>query len=61
MIGLTVMLWMATVVLVLWFWSDATLRHGPRTGLFWTLALLLSGPVGLIAYLIYGREEEQEA
>lgn len=58
MVGIAMIIWIFTGVLVLWVWSDATIRHGPARGLLWTGALLLSGPIGLIAYLTYGRRED---
>lgn len=61
MVGVAVLYWIGVLVFVLWLWSDATIRHGAAGGLLWTLVLVVGGPVGLIAYLLYGRQEPPDA
>ncbi|MBP2019200.1 hypothetical protein J2Z79_002625 [Symbiobacterium terraclitae] len=55
---LVLLLWIASIVLFLWIWSDATDRHGQSIGCLWALAVLALGPIAIIAYFIFGRSND---
>lgn len=54
LIGL--LLWILSIVVFFWLWSDATDRHGKNIGCLWALAVLALGPIAVIAYLLFGRD-----
>lgn len=56
--GLLILLWLASIVLFFWIWSDATDRHGKNIGCLWALAVLALGPIAIIAYFIFGRSQD---
>lgn len=54
---IVLLLWIASILVFFWVWSDASERHGKNIGCLWGLAVLALGPIAIIAYLIVGREE----
>jgi len=58
MIGLIAfLLWLGSIILFFWIWSDASNRHGGSIGCLWALAVLALGPIAIIAYLLFGRND----
>jgi hypothetical protein len=53
---IAVVLWILSIVVFFWIWSDASDRHGSSIGCLWALAVLALGPIAIIAYLIFGRD-----
>ncbi|BAD41791.1 hypothetical protein STH2806 [Symbiobacterium thermophilum IAM 14863] len=54
---LVALLWLASILIFLWIWDDATRRHGQNIGCLWALAVLALGPIAIIAYFLFGRSE----
>ncbi len=46
---LIIIIWIASII---WVWSDASDKRGGNIGCLWTLIVLVTGPLGLIAYLL---------
>lgn len=55
---IVVALWIASILIFLWIWDDATRRHGKNIGCLWALAVLALGPIAIIAYFLFGRSED---
>lgn len=54
---IALLLWVGSIVLFFWIWSDASNRHGSNIGCLWALAVLALGPIAIIAYLLFGRHD----
>lgn len=55
--SLGILLWVLSIVAFFWVWNDASFRHGSNIGCLWGLAVLALGPIAILAYLVFGREE----
>lgn len=57
MVGIVFLLWILSIIIMFWVWQDASERHGKNIGCLWGLAVLALGPIAVIAYLIFGRDQ----
>lgn len=55
--GFALVIWLLSILLFFFIWSDASDRHGKNIGCLWALAVLALGPIAIIAYFIFGRSE----
>lgn len=46
------LIWILSIVAVIWVYSDAKDKQGTNLGCLWALVVFAAGPIGLIAYLI---------
>ncbi|MBM7621915.1 threonine dehydrogenase-like Zn-dependent dehydrogenase [Bacillus tianshenii] len=46
------LIWILSIVAVIWVYSDAKEKQGTNLGCLWALVVFAAGPIGLIAYLI---------
>lgn len=54
---IVILLWVLSIVVFFWVWQDAAERHGQNIGCLWGLAVLALGPISVIAYLLFGRDD----
>lgn len=47
-----ILIWLASILAMLWLWKDASEKRGGHIGCLWVLIVFALGPIGFIAYLI---------
>jgi hypothetical protein len=51
LVSFLVLLWLLSIIGLIWVWKDATEKRGTNIGCLWALVVLALGPIGFIAYL----------
>lgn len=46
-----VILWIASIIAIVWVWKDASKKRGRNMGYLWSLIVVALGPIGLLGYL----------